>query len=72
MCVCVQPSVDGLVATSMSAVYHIDQILLHVTKGNNEQTMNDSDEEKHTHKQFENHYSWLWNLMDSTTRFYVC
>src|SRR6266704_282799 len=26
----------------------------------------------HTHKFFDNHYSWLWNLMDSTTRFWIC
>jgi transposase-like protein len=33
--------------------------------------MNDN-EENHTHKFFDNHYSWLWNLMDSTTRFWIC
>jgi hypothetical protein len=27
-------------------------------------------EENHTHKFFDNHYSWLWN--DSTTRFWIC
>ncbi|MFZ0895942.1 MAG: hypothetical protein WAZ77_15715 [Candidatus Nitrosopolaris sp.] len=31
-------------------------------------TVNHSDEENHTHRQIDNHYSWLWNLMDSTTR----
>ena len=47
-------------------------MLLHVRKENNEQTMNDLNEENHTHKFFDNHYSWLWNLMDSTTRFWIC
>jgi len=38
-------------------------MLLHVRKENNEQTMDDSNEENLTHKFFDNHYSWLWNLM---------
>jgi len=68
----VQPFVDSPVPTNMSGVYHVDEMLLHVRKENNEQTMNRSDEENHTHRQFDNHYSWLWNLMDSTTRFWIC
>jgi hypothetical protein len=44
-------------------------MLLHVRKENNEQTMNDLNEENHTHRFFDNYYSWLWNLMDSTTHF---
>lgn len=28
--------------------------------------------ENHTNRKFDNHYSWLWNLMDSTTRFWIC
>jgi transposase-like protein len=67
----VQPYVDGLVP-KMGGVYHVDEMLLHVRKENNEQTMNDLNEENHTHKFFDNHYSWLWNLMDSTTRFWIC
>ena len=66
----VQPYVDGLVPKT-GGVYHVDEMLLHVRKENNEQTMNDN-EENHTHKFFDNHYSWLWNLMDSTTRFWIC
>jgi hypothetical protein len=34
----------------MGGVYHVDEMLLHVRKENNEQTMNHS-EENHTHKQ---------------------
>gem|GEM_PF-6694741 len=52
-------------------VYHVDEMLLHVRKENNEQTLNHS-QENHIHKFFDNHYSWLWNLMDSTTRFWIC
>jgi len=55
----------------MVGVYHVDEMLLHVRRENNEQMMNDN-EENHTHKFFDNHYSWLWNLMDSTTRFWIC
>lgn len=66
----VQPYVDGLVPKT-GGVYHVDEMLLHVRKENNEQTM-DHSEENHTHKFFHNHYSWLWNLMDSTTRFWIC
>jgi hypothetical protein len=39
----VQPYVDGLVP-NMGGVYHVDEMLLHVRKENNEQTMNDSNE----------------------------
>src|SRR5207245_10987591 len=66
----VQPYVDGLVP-KMGGVYHVDEMLLHVRKENNEQMMNDN-QENHTHKFFDNHYSWLWNLMDSKTRFWIC
>ncbi len=66
----VQPYIDGLVPKT-GGVYHVDEMLLHVRKENNEQTMNDN-EENHTHKFFDNHYSWLWNLMDSTTWFWIC
>ncbi|PWU82718.1 MAG: hypothetical protein DLM72_00430 [Candidatus Nitrosopolaris wilkensis] len=44
---------DGLVATCLSGVHHIGKILLHVTKENNELTMNDSDEDKNTDNQLE-------------------
>jgi len=48
----VQPYVDGLVPKT-GGVYHVDEMLLHVRKENNEQTMNDN-EENHTHKFFDN------------------
>jgi transposase-like protein len=47
-------------------------MMLHVRKENNEIVMNLNNQENHTHKSFDNHYSWLWNLMDSTTRFWIC
>lgn len=34
--------------------------------------MNHLDEENYTHKEFDNHYSWLPNLMESTTQFRIC
>ena len=37
-------------------------MLLHVRKENNERTMNDLNEENHTHRFFDNHYSWLWKF----------
>jgi len=64
----VQPYADSLFPKTGG---HVDEMLLHVRKENNEQTMNHSDE-NHTHKFFDDHYSWLWNLMDSTTRFWIC
>lgn len=67
----VQPYVDGLVP-KLGGVYHVDEMMLHVRKENNVRAMNPSDEENHTHRRFDNHYSWLWNLMDSTTRFWIC
>jgi putative transposase len=67
----VQPYVDGLVP-KLGGVYHVDEMMLHVRKENNDRAMNPSDEENHTHRRFNNHYSWLWNLMDSSSRFWIC
>ena len=64
--------VDNLVPSQVSGVYHVDEMMLHVRKENNEIAMNLNNQENHTHKNFDNHYSWLWNLMDSTTRFWIC
>jgi transposase-like protein len=44
-------------------------MLLHVRKENNNQL---EKKENHTRHIFDNHYSWLWNLMDSKTRFWIC
>jgi transposase-like protein len=44
-------------------------MLLHVRKENNGQL---EKKENHTRHKFDNHYSWLWNLMDSKTRFWIC
>jgi hypothetical protein len=64
--------IDSLVPTQVSGVYHVDEMMLHVRKENNDIQMNLGNKENHTHRQFDNHYSWLWNLMDSTTRFWIC
>jgi transposase-like protein len=67
----VQPYVDSFVPT-VGGVYHVDDMMLHVRNENNEVNMTLDNYENHTHKQFDNHYSWLWNLIDSTTRFWIC
>jgi hypothetical protein len=43
----VQPYVDRLVP-KMGGVYHVDEMLLHVRKDHNEQTMSHSEAENHT------------------------
>ncbi|MGB7883201.1 MAG: DDE-type integrase/transposase/recombinase [Nitrososphaeraceae archaeon] len=65
----VQPYVDSLVPAQIGGVYHVDEMLLHVRKENNNQL---EKKENHTRHRFDNHYSWLWNLMDSKTRFWIC
>ena len=67
----VQPYVDSLVP-QVGGVYQVDEMMLHVRKENNDSKMMLSNPENHTNRQFDNHYSWLWNLMDSTTRFWIC
>jgi transposase-like protein len=47
-------------------------MLLHVRKENNDMNMTLENKENHTNRKFDNHYSWLWNLMDSTTRYWIC
>lgn len=39
----------------LSGVYHVDEMMIHVRK------------EQHP----KGHYSWLWNMMDNTTRFWI-
>ena len=56
----------------VGGVYQVDEMMLHVRKENNESKMTLSNPDNHTNRQFDNHYSWLWNLMDSTTRFWIC
>lgn len=68
----VQPYVDSFIPTQMGGVYHVDEMLLHVRKEDNDTNMTLENKENHTNRKFDNHYSWLWNLMDSTTRFWIC
>lgn len=68
----VQPYVDSFVPAQVGGVYHVDEMLLHVRKEDNDTNMTLDNKENHTNRKFENHYSWLWNLMDSTTRFWIC
>jgi putative transposase len=68
----VQPYVDSFVPAQLSGVYHVDEMLVHVKKEMNDTNMTLENKENHTHRKFDNHYSWLWNLMDSTTRFWIC
>ena len=68
----VQPYVDSFVPSQVGGVYHVDEMLLHVRKEDNDANMTLENRENHTHRIFDNHYSWLWNLMDSTTRFWIC
>ncbi|MGI0086465.1 MAG: IS6 family transposase [Nitrosotalea sp.] len=51
----VAPFVDSLVVNEVSGVYHVDEMMVHVRKENNEK----------------GHYQWLWNMMDNTTRFWI-
>jgi putative transposase len=68
----VQPYVDSFVPSQLSGVYHVDEMLVHVRNEKNEANMTLENKENHTNRKFDNHYSWLWNLMDSTTRFWIC
>ena len=68
----VQPYVDSFVPSQVGGVYQVDEMLLHVRNENNDMNMTLENKENHTNRKFDNHYSWLWNLMDSTTRFWIC
>ncbi len=52
----VRPYVDQLVPQHLSGIYHVDEMMIHVRKEKMEM----------------GHYQWLWNLMDNTTRFWIC
>lgn len=65
----VQPYVDSLIPAQVGGVYHVDEMLFYIRKENNNQL---EKKENHTRHRFDNHYSWLWNLMDSKTRFWIC
>ena len=52
----VQPYVDKIIPKDVSGVYHVDEMVVHVRKETTEK----------------GHYQWLWNLMDNTTRFWIC
>jgi putative transposase len=67
-----QPYVDSFVPTQVGGVYQVDEMLLHVRKEDNDMNMTLENKENHTNRRFDNHYSWLWNLMDSSTRFWIC
>lgn len=58
--------------SQLSGVYHVDEMLMHVRNEKNDANMTLENKENHTNRKFDNHYSWLWNLMDSTTRFWIC
>lgn len=51
----VQPYVDQIEAPHLSGIYHVDEMMVHVRR----------------EKTDKGHYSWLWNLMDDTTRFWI-
>lgn len=65
----VKPYVDGLVPANVSGVYHADEMMLHVRKENNDP---EGKPDYLRHKFFNDHYSWLWNVMDNSTRFWIC
>jgi putative transposase len=52
----VKPYVDKIEAPHLSGIYHVDEMMVHVRK----------------EKVEKGHYQWLWNLMDNTTRFWIC
>lgn len=51
----VQPYVDQIEVPHLSGVYHVDEMMVHTRREENGI----------------GHYSWLWNLMDDTTRFWI-
>jgi putative transposase len=51
----VSPFVNRLVPPHLSGIYHVDEMMIHVTRGQMEK----------------GNYQWLWNLMDDTTRFWI-
>lgn len=67
-----QPYIDSFVPAQVGGVYQVDEMLLHIRKEDNDMNMTLVNKENHTNRKFDNHYSWLWNLMDSTTRFWIC
>jgi transposase-like protein len=67
-----QPYADSFVPMNVGGVYHVDEMLLHVRNEDNEANMTLENKENHTNRKFDNHYSWLWNLMDSSTRLWIC
>jgi putative transposase len=52
----VKPYIDQIEAPHLSGIYHVDEMMVHVRK----------------EKMEKGHYQWLWNLMDNTTRFWIC
>jgi transposase-like protein len=52
----VKPYVDNIESPHLSGIYHVDEMMVHVRK----------------EKMEKGHYQWLWNLMDNTTRFWIC
>lgn len=68
----VQPYVDSIVPTQVGGVYHVDEMMLHVRKENNLPMRKEQVKVSYKHRRFDDHYSWLWNLMDSRTRFWIC
>jgi putative transposase len=52
----VKPYVDQIEPPHLSGIYHVDEMMVHVRK----------------EKMEKGDYQWLWNLMDNTTRFWIC
>jgi transposase-like protein len=52
----VKPYLDSISPPKLSGIYHVDEMVVNV-RGE---------------KMDKGHYQWLWNLMDSTTRFWIC
>lgn len=52
----VTPYADQLMPHGASSVHHVDEMVVHVRRENNEK----------------GHSQWLWNLCDSSTRYWIC
>jgi hypothetical protein len=50
-----KPYVDEIESPHLSGTYHVDKMMVHVRK----------------EKMEKGHYQWLWNLMDTTIRFWM-
>jgi putative transposase len=52
----VRPYVDQIEPSFLGGIFNVDEMMVHVRK----------------EKTDKGHFAWLWNLMDATTRYWIC